>query len=40
MCIFNEEDWTELSTQVEAAGADIIELNLSCPHGVAGKNYY
>lgn len=27
----NEEDWTELATLVTEAGADMIEMNLSCP---------
>lgn len=27
----NEEDWTELARMVEEAGADMIEMNLSCP---------
>lgn len=27
----NEEDWTELARLVEEAGADMIEMNLSCP---------
>lgn len=39
MCSFNEQDWIELSTQVEAAGADMLELNLSCPHGVAERGF-
>lgn len=34
MCSFNKEDWIELSQKVEAAGADALELNLSCPHGM------
>jgi dihydropyrimidine dehydrogenase (NADP+) len=33
MCSYNEQDWTELSKRTEAAGAQILELNLSCPHG-------
>ena len=39
MCSYNEQDWTELSGQVEAAGADMLELNLSCPHGVAERGF-
>lgn len=27
----NEEDWTELARLVDEAGADMIEMNLSCP---------
>ncbi|XP_053692014.1 dihydropyrimidine dehydrogenase [NADP(+)] [Sabethes cyaneus] len=34
MCTYNEEDWTELAKRAEAAGADMLELNLSCPHGM------
>lgn len=34
MCSYNEADWTELATKAEAAGADALELNLSCPHGM------
>lgn len=34
MCTYNREDWTELAQKAETAGADAIELNLSCPHGM------
>lgn len=34
MCSYNKEDWTELAQKAEAAGADALELNLSCPHGM------
>ncbi|ALC48926.1 su-r- [Drosophila busckii] len=34
MCSYNEQDWTELATQAAASGADALELNLSCPHGM------
>ncbi|XP_048482969.1 dihydropyrimidine dehydrogenase [NADP(+)] isoform X3 [Plutella xylostella] len=34
MCSYNEADWTELAQKAEAAGADALELNLSCPHGM------
>lgn len=34
MCSYNEEDWRELSKMAEYAGADALELNLSCPHGM------
>jgi dihydropyrimidine dehydrogenase (NAD+) subunit PreA len=27
-------DWVDLATRVEAAGADAVELNVSCPHGM------
>ncbi|XP_030382629.1 dihydropyrimidine dehydrogenase [NADP(+)] [Scaptodrosophila lebanonensis] len=34
MCSYNEADWTELATKAEQSGADALELNLSCPHGM------
>lgn len=34
MCSYDEADWTELAKRAEAAGAQILELNLSCPHGM------
>uniref|UniRef100_A0A069DXZ8 Dihydropyrimidine dehydrogenase [NADP(+)] n=1 Tax=Panstrongylus megistus TaxID=65343 RepID=A0A069DXZ8_9HEMI len=34
MCSFVKEDWELLSRTTEAAGADMLELNLSCPHGM------
>lgn len=34
MCEYIEKDWREIASKVEAAGADMLELNLSCPHGV------
>lgn len=37
MCSFNEEDWKLLAQKAEAAGADALELNLSCPHGMGEK---
>ena len=37
MCGYSEEDWTELCTQAEKAGADALELNLSCPHGMGER---
>ncbi|XP_043218241.1 dihydropyrimidine dehydrogenase [NADP(+)]-like [Amphibalanus amphitrite] len=37
MCSYNEEDWTELAQKAEAAGADALELNLSCPHGMGER---
>lgn len=39
MCSYNKKDWTELSKRAEAAGAQILELNLSCPHGM-GKSIF
>lgn len=37
MCSFNEDDWTELAKKAEASGADALELNLSCPHGMGER---
>lgn len=34
MCSYNEQDWSELAKMAENAGADALELNLSCPHGM------
>ncbi|XP_025837685.1 dihydropyrimidine dehydrogenase [NADP(+)] [Agrilus planipennis] len=34
MCSFNEDDWVELAQKAERAGADMLECNLSCPHGM------
>jgi dihydropyrimidine dehydrogenase (NADP+) len=33
MCSYNKEDWILLAKMSEVAGADALELNLSCPHG-------
>ena len=37
MCSYNEADWTELAIMAEKAGADALELNLSCPHGMGER---
>lgn len=37
MCSYNKQDWTELAKMSEAAGADALELNLSCPHGMGER---
>jgi len=37
MCGFNKDDWTELAKMAEKAGADALELNLSCPHGMGER---
>ena len=37
MCGFDEEDWTTLAQLAEQAGADALELNLSCPHGMGER---
>ena len=34
MCTYNKPDWEELAKMAEEAGADALELNLSCPHGM------
>lgn len=34
MCSYNENDWKELAKMAEESGADALELNLSCPHGM------
>ncbi|XP_065834475.1 dihydropyrimidine dehydrogenase [NADP(+)]-like isoform X2 [Oscarella lobularis] len=37
MCGYIEEDWTVLAQMSEKAGADALELNLSCPHGMGER---
>ncbi|WAR22886.1 DPYD-like protein [Mya arenaria] len=37
MCSFSKEDWTDLAIMAEKAGADALELNLSCPHGMGER---
>jgi len=37
MCAFDEQDWTELAKTAEKSGADALELNLSCPHGMGER---
>lgn len=37
MCGFNKEDWIELTKMTNKAPFDMIELNLSCPHGMTEK---
>lgn len=37
MCGFNKDDWTELAQMAEKSGADALELNLSCPHGMGER---
>lgn len=34
MCAYSEPDWTQLAKLSCDAGADALELNLSCPHGM------
>jgi len=37
MCGFNKDDWVELAVMAEKSGADALELNLSCPHGMGER---
>eukprot|EP00039_Didymoeca_costata_P011338 m.158470 g.158470 ORF g.158470 m.158470 type:complete len:1082 (-) comp15137_c0_seq4:107-3352(-) len=37
MAAFIEEDWKMLAKAAAEAGADALELNLSCPHGMGEK---
>ncbi|CAG2216272.1 DPYD [Mytilus edulis] len=39
MCSYSKEDWTELAKMSEKAGADALELNLSCPHGMGEREW-
>lgn len=34
MCTYDKDEWVELATKAEKAGAHALELNLSCPHGM------
>ncbi|KAL3123536.1 hypothetical protein niasHT_006615 [Heterodera trifolii] len=37
MASFNQQDWEFLASRSEEAGADALELNLSCPHGMGER---
>ncbi|CAM9793677.1 unnamed protein product [Lampetra fluviatilis] len=37
MCGYIKEDWTQLAKMAEESGADALELNLSCPHGMGER---
>jgi len=37
MAAFKKEDWQFLAKKSEESGADMIELNLSCPHGMGER---
>jgi len=37
MAPVSEEDWSHLTTNACEAGADMLELNLSCPHGMGER---
>jgi dihydropyrimidine dehydrogenase (NADP+) len=34
MAAYNKGDWQTLAIKATEAGADALELNLSCPHGM------
>lgn len=35
-CSYNKQDWQTLAKMSEEAGADALELNISCSHGIHG----
>lgn len=37
MSIYDEKGWQSIAEEVQSAGADMLELNLSCPHGMPEK---
>lgn len=37
MCAYIKEDWQILAKMSEESGADALELNLSCPHGMGER---
>lgn len=37
MCSYNQDDWKLLAKRAQDAGADALELNLSCPHGMGER---
>lgn len=37
MCAYIENDWKLLARRAQDAGADALELNLSCPHGMGER---
>lgn len=37
MCSYKEQDWKALAKKASEAGADALELNLSCPHGMGER---
>lgn len=37
MCGYDKADWQELTRRSVEAGADALELNLSCPHGMGER---
>lgn len=37
MCGYNKADWVELAQQTADSGCDMMEINLSCPHGMGER---
>ena len=37
MASYDKDDWQELARMAEDSGADALELNLSCPHGMGER---
>ena len=37
MCSYDKDDWQELAVMAADSGADALELNLSCPHGMGER---
>jgi len=37
MCSYNKDDWQTLAKMSAESGADALELNLSCPHGMGER---
>ncbi|XP_060065318.1 dihydropyrimidine dehydrogenase [NADP(+)]-like [Ylistrum balloti] len=37
MCAYSKDDWMTLAKMAEESGADALELNLSCPHGMGER---
>lgn len=37
MAAYNKSDWEDIISQANEAPFDMIELNLSCPHGMNEK---
>ncbi|XP_046913747.2 dihydropyrimidine dehydrogenase su(r) [Dermatophagoides farinae] len=37
MAKYNQDDWVELTRMATESGADALELNLSCPHGMGER---
>ena len=37
MCAYSKEDWCDITLQTLPSGCDMLELNLSCPHGMGER---